>query len=142
MCYTNCADDYIMDDVGNCVKCDIGFTYNKTSKKCEKVNLFDKCSSKQTQIGPNCYNNCPDNFFMDASGNCIQNCKPGYTYNPSSKLCEILSKPNICKPTQTLINNKCYDACPPDYFMDDVTGECIQNCQPKYTYDKTQKKCL
>jgi hypothetical protein len=143
-CYDNCKEGYFMDVSGNCIEnCKTGYTYNNISKKCEQINPYDKCLDNQTTINSKCYNNCSDGFFMDMdTGDCIQNCSTGYTYNKSSKLCEILSAPNKCKPNQTLVNNKCYEICPSTHFMDMDTGDCIENCKDTYTYDKNQKICL
>ena len=77
---------------GNCIpNCQTGYSYNWSSKACELLSSANKCISGQIQIDNKCFNPCSTGYFMSLSGNCIPNCQTGYSYNWSSKACELLS---------------------------------------------------
>jgi hypothetical protein len=140
-CYPNCQSGYFMDESGNCIEnCPSSYTYNTTSKACELLSSANKCSPSTTQLGNNCFPNCQSGYFMDASGNCIENCPLSYTYNSNTQKCELISSANKCSKGKTQIDNKCYPNCQIGYLMDS-SGNCIQNCPSGYTYNSTSKAC-
>ncbi|NBV92706.1 MAG: hypothetical protein EBR91_11160 [Flavobacteriia bacterium] len=140
-CFDPCESGYFMSLSGNCIaNCTNGYAYNKINKVCELIIPPDKCRIGQTQIGDKCFVNCKTGFFMDPSGNCIQNCTSGYNYNQTKQKCEFISLPDTCNPRQVKIDNKCFDACLSGYFMDQ-TGNCIQNCKENYIFNKLTYVC-
>jgi hypothetical protein len=142
-CYDPCSTGYFMDmSNGQCIQnCTTGFSYNTTSRKCEKNTAADKCLSTQTTISGKCYDPCSSGYFMDSYGQCIQNCATGFSYNATSGKCDKNSSADKCLSTQTTISGKCYDPCPTSYFMDMTNGQCIQNCATGFSYNAISGKC-
>jgi hypothetical protein len=141
-CYNQCPAGKFMDMTnGDCVQnCLSDFNYNLTSKKCEKTTSPDKCLPTQTTINGRCYNQCTTGYFMDADGQCIQNCSSGFTYNTTSKKCESNTiQPVGCPANTTLMNNKCYKNCT-DSVMD-INGNCVK-CLPNYFYNFEKNVCI
>jgi proprotein convertase subtilisin/kexin type 5 len=138
-CFPNCQTGFFMDASGNCIEnCSTGYTYN--SKACELISSANKCSTGTTQIGNSCFPNCQPGFFMDVSGNCIENCPAGYTYNSNNQTCELVSSANKCSLGKTQLGSKCFTNCPSGYIMDG-SGNCIENCPSNYTYNSSTQVC-
>jgi hypothetical protein len=141
-CYEPCNSGYTMDMTnGKCIEnCKNGFRYNPLTKICEQYSEPDICLSTQTTISGKCYDFCPQNYFMDAYGQCIQSCQEGFSYNETTGRCESNEIQNVdCPPDSTLINDKCYKNCTNSIM--DIEGNCI-TCPENYIYDSSKNLCV
>ena len=124
------------------VSCPTNYTYNSNTSNCEQKSSFDTCSNTQKLINGKCYDPCNIGYMMNPNtGACVQNCPTGYTVDFNDNTCYRVTSFDSCLPTQTLINNKCYDACPSGYSINPNTGACVQNCISGYIMDFSNNTC-
>ena len=136
VCKMICIDATSTDCID--LNCPSNYKYDIDKNIC--VSLAESsptCASNQVYINEKCFDPCPiDSTMNQLTGQCIKNtCDPDYTYNSNNARCEkILSTANKCKSGQTEIYGKCFDPCPSDSTMIQLTGQCIKTtCETGYT---------
>ncbi|KAL4459616.1 hypothetical protein ABPG73_011453 [Tetrahymena malaccensis] len=143
-CYQQCPDSYYLSLNSQCLKCDLSCqTCSNDLKSCKICAIgFYPQIKDQLQTTFNCYQNCPDGYYLiqNKCQKCDNSCLTCKNDPKNCIACASNFYPLIITQQQNTYN--CYQNCPDGYYLNNNQCQiCDQSCSTCVNSSKNCKQC-